>query len=100
MHAVNNSITCIYIAFTIIGYVCLLWSVLLMMNEDYHICYYGWKVHTLTNKVIFNENTLSLWCINTLNLEMIIIKTWKEWNSNGIFSHDNLFWKTVNIWEF
>lgn len=49
-----------------------------MMNVEYHICYYGWKVHTLTNKVILNENTVSLWysvVSNTLNLEMIIIKT-------------------------
>jgi hypothetical protein len=48
------------------------------MNEEYHICYYGWKVHTLTNKVILNENTVSLWYSavnNTLNLEMNVIKT-------------------------
>jgi hypothetical protein len=49
-----------------------------MMNEEYHICYCGWKVHTLTNKVILNENTVSLWysaVSNTLNLEMNVIKT-------------------------
>jgi ABC-type anion transport system duplicated permease subunit len=48
------------------------------MNEEYHICYCGWKVHTLTNKVILIENTVSLWYVvvsNTLHLEMNIIKT-------------------------
>jgi hypothetical protein len=57
VHAINNSITYIYVAFSIIC-VQLLFSALWMMNGEYHICYCGWKVHTLTNKVILNENNV------------------------------------------
>lgn len=47
-----------------------------MSEGEYRICYNGWKVHTLTNKVILNEITVSLsynFVSNTLNLIIHIV---------------------------